>query len=158
MPDNIPIVLVVDIDPDTHIVSDGVLPDTECELVSARSADIALKLAERKPPSVLVISDRIAGIAYVCERIRRISPHLHIVLLTAQEQAPEALPHRGSGFGSTLRKPLDKARLRSTLRTVLRLSAMSAGVSRMHGAGGSEPGGRGRPTPLPWVGPWRENK
>lgn len=170
MSDNVPVVLVVDLDPDTHAVAEGALPENECALVSARSPEIALKMAERRPPSVLVIGDRIQGLAYLSERLRRLTPHLHVLLLTSQDQPQEPNPfsapdpaaarasQRAAGVGSVLRKPVDVGRFRSTLRTALRLAAMAAGVNRMRGT--SESGSMPRITPIPAMtpNPKRENK
>src|SRR4051812_20532024 len=78
VPDTVPVVLVVDIDPETHLATDGALPEAECVLVGARSAEMALKLAERRPPSVLVVDGKIGGLSYLAERLRRVTPHLHV--------------------------------------------------------------------------------
>lgn len=166
MTSTVPVVLIVDIDPDTHTLSDGALPETECVLVNARSSEIALKMAERRPPAVLVIGDRVAGVSYLTDRLRRLSPHLHVVLLATQDPPQEgglfshgessAARLRTTAAASTLRKPVDPARFRSTLRTALRLSAMAAGVKRMHGDT-SESGTIGRVTPVPWASPGRDS-
>jgi DNA-binding response OmpR family regulator len=148
------VVLIVDVDPETHLVAEGALPETECVIVGSRSAEMGLKFAERWPPSVLVVDANLGGLGYLTERLRRHSPHLHVVLLLAHDQAIDtALPRQAAG-GTVLRKPVDAARLRGTLRTVLRLSKMSAGVKRMHGVGPApaappEPGVRTTPVPEP---------
>lgn len=130
----VPVVLIVDVDPDTHALAEGAFAESECVVVGSRSADMALKLAERRPPAVLVVGDRIGGIAYLGERLRRLSPHLHIILLTSVDRAMDAVSHRQAGVGTVLARPVDARRFRATVRTVLRLSAMSAGVKRMHRA------------------------
>lgn len=151
MPDNAPVVLIVDLDPETHLITDSALSDAECTFISARTAEMGLKLAERRPPSVLVVDAKLGGFGYLTERLRRLSPHIHLVLLVAPDDSLETASARLGGVGSLLRKPLDVVRFRSTLRTVLRLSAMSAGVKRMRGAGAQEEE-VARPTPLPRVG------
>jgi DNA-binding response OmpR family regulator len=108
---------------------------------------MGLKLAERRPPSVLIVDAKLGGFGYLTERLRRISPHIHLVLLVAPDDPVEAASARLGGAGSMLRKPLDTVRFRSTLRTVLRLSAMSAGVKRMRGAHDEH----AVPAPLPRV-------
>jgi DNA-binding response OmpR family regulator len=128
------VVLIVDVDPETHLVTEGALTEGECTFIGARSAEMGLKLAERRPPSVLVVDAKLSGFGYLTERLRRISPHIHLVLLVAPDHPVETASARLGGVGSLLRKPLDVVRFRSTLRTVLRLSAMSAGVKRMRGA------------------------
>lgn len=174
MSETVPVVLIVDVDPDTHSVTDGSMPETECALMSARTTEVALKMAERRPPTVLVVGDRMGGISYLSERLRRLTPHLHVILLASQELPHDTLftppdpasarqPLRAGGATSLIRKPFDSARFRSTLRTVLRLAAMAAGVKRMHG-GTTESSTMARITPVPWVGsprdsnPGRENK
>ncbi|MFT3766926.1 MAG: hypothetical protein QM820_15620 [Minicystis sp.] len=65
------------------------------------------------------------------------------MLLIASDHASDLASPRPTSATTLLLKPLETVRLRSTLRTALRLSAMSAGVKRMHGAGGPAPiGGR----------------
>ncbi|APR82296.1 Hypothetical protein A7982_07645 [Minicystis rosea] len=139
MPDTVPVVLVVDIDPETHLATDGALPETECVLVTARSAEMGLKMATRRPPSVLVVDGKIGGLTYLTEKLRRLSPHLHVILLVGADQPADAPAPRISSPTSLLRKPFDVMRFRSTVRTVMRLSAMSAGVKLMHGAGHRAP-------------------
>jgi CheY-like chemotaxis protein len=162
---NVPVVLVVDIDPDTHTLTEGALPETECALVSARSSEIALKMAERRPPAVLVIGDRVSGAVYLTERLRRLAPHLHVVVLTSPDppQEPGLFSHADANAGRTrataasmLRKPVDPSRFRTTLRTALRLSAMAAGVKRMHG-GTTESTTMARITPVPWTSAARDS-
>jgi len=133
----VPVVLVVDVDPDTHNLTEGAFGDAECVLLATRSADMALKLAERRPPTVLVVGEKIGGLAYLGERLRRLTPHLHIILLASAERAMDAVSHPQAGVGTVLTKPVDALRFRTAVRTVLRLSAMSAGVDRMHRAGSS---------------------
>lgn len=140
MSDDVPVVLVVDIDPDTHLASEGALPEAECVVMGARTAEMALKMAERRPPAVLVVDARLGGIGYLTERLKRLSPHLHIVHLVAPDHVVDP-SQKQPGGASLLRKPFEAARFRSTLRTVLRLSAMSAGVKRMHdGSSGARRG------------------
>jgi len=161
--DAAPVVLVVDADPATHLASEGALPETECMVMGARTAEMALKMAERRPPAVLVVDARLGGITYLTERLRRLSAHLHIVHLVASDHVVDPSQRQPGGI-SLLRKPFEAARFRSTLRTVLRLSAMSAGVKRMHdGSAASRraswvgespaartgPDGEVRPTPVP---------
>ena len=155
MPENVPVVLIVDADPETHLVADGALPESECAIIGARSAEMGLKLAERRPPSVLVVDAKLGALGYLTERLRRISPHIHIVMLVPPDQATQAAAARLGGVGSMLRKPIEVTRLRSTVRTVLRLSAMSAGIKRMRGASGHEAEDPARPTPLPHTGAGR---
>ena len=139
MPDTVPVVLVVDIDPETHLATDGALSEAECVLVNVRSAEMGLKMATRRPPSVLVVDGKIGGLTYLTEKLRRLSPHLHVVILVSSDQPADAHAPRISSPTSLLRKPFDVVRFRSTVRTVLRLSAMSAGVKLMHGAGHRAP-------------------
>jgi DNA-binding response OmpR family regulator len=136
-PAPVPVILIVDVDPDTHTLAEGTFAENECVVLTSRSAEMALKLAERRPPAVLVVGDRIAGLAYLGERLRRLTPHLHIVLLTSADKAMDAVSHRQAGVGTVLARPVDSVRFRATVRTVLRLSAMSAGVKRMHRADSS---------------------
>lgn len=147
MPDTIPAVLVVDFDPDTHMMLDGALPEAECAIISTRSAEMALKMAERRPPAVLVVDAKLSGLSYLTERLRRLSPHIHHVLLVGVDQQIDA---SRPGGGSVLRKPLDVSRVRSALRSALRLSAMTAGVKRMHAVDAPD---ADRPTLLPRESP-----
>lgn len=155
----VPVVLVVDVDLETHLVTERSLPETECIHVGARSAEMALKLAERRPPSVLVVDGKIGGLMYLAERLRRLSPHLHLLVLVAPDHKIDPAAPRQPGGTSLLRKPIEAVRYRNTLRTVLRLAAMAAGVKRMHGAGSSrglDPEPPVRVTPLPRTGPARD--
>jgi DNA-binding NtrC family response regulator len=166
LPDQVPVVLVVDLDPETHLATEGALSETECATLGARTAEMALKHAARRPPSVLVVDAKIGGLAFLTERLRRLSPHLHVVLLVGADHHSDApLPGtahpapRHQGPTTVLRKPVDRGRYRSTVRTVLRLTAMSEGVHRMRDAGeraSETPSPSGPPaprlTPVPRIG------
>jgi len=153
----VPVVLVVDVDPETHLVTERSLPETECIHVGARSVEMALKLAERRPPSVLVVDGKIGGLTFLAERLRRLSPHLHLLVLVAHDHTVDPAAPRPPGGTSLLRKPIEAMRYRNTLRTVLRLAAMAAGVKRMHGAGGvGGPEPQGLTTPVTRPGHLRD--
>ena len=131
VPENLPFVLVIDFDPATHLIADQALLPGEFPHFSARAAETALKMAERRPPSVLVVDEGVAGLGHVVEKLRALAPHLRVIVLLNQAPSSE-ISARLARLGSVLHKPLEAGRLRTMVRTVARLSAMTAGVAQMH--------------------------
>ena len=129
--ETIPFVLVVDTDPATHLIADQALPIGEFPHFSARSVEIALKMAERRPPSVLVVDENVAGFGHLVDKLRALAPHLRVLVLVGHAPTTD-ISARLARLGTVLHKPLEAARFRSMVRTVARLSAMTAGVAQMH--------------------------
>lgn len=131
VPENLPFVLVVDTDPATHLVADKALPADEFPHFTARSTETALKMAERCIPSVLVVDESLTGLGHLVDKLRVLAPHLRVLVLVDGAQTTERSA-RLARLGSVLHKPLEAARFRTMVRTVARLSAMTAGVAQMH--------------------------
>jgi DNA-binding response OmpR family regulator len=130
-PESLPFVLVIDLDPATHLIAEKALLPGEFPHFSARTTETALKMAERRAPSVLIVDEGVAGLGHVVDRLRTLAPHLRVIVLLNQAPSLE-ISARLARLGSVLHKPLEAGRLRSMVRTVARLAAMTAGVAQMH--------------------------
>jgi DNA-binding response OmpR family regulator len=127
-----PIVLVIDAEPAVHDRVGEALAEEECMLLGARSETLALWLAARRPPSVVIIdAGSVPAPAEVLLRLQQIVPHVRALVLTSDPV--ESGTARWASVGPVLHKPLDPARLRSTVRSLSRLSAMTSGVAEMRG-------------------------
>lgn len=127
----LPFVLVVDPDPTTHLIVDQALVAGEFPHFTARSVETALKMAERRVPSVLVVDESVTGLGHLVDKLRALAPHLRVLVLVNKAPTGE-LSSRLARLGSVLHKPLEATRFRAMVRTVARLAAMTAGVAEMH--------------------------
>jgi len=125
-----PLVLVIDADPAVHDSVAEALAEIECVLLGARSEALALQLAARRSPSVVIIdAASVAAPADLVRRLQEIVPHIR-ALVTTGDAAGAPLAQLAT-LGPVLRKPLDPERLRSAVRSLSRLSAMTDGVAEL---------------------------
>lgn len=124
-----PLVLVIDADPATHDEVAESLAEVDCVLLGARSEALALQLAARRFPAIVLIDTAsVADPAELFARLQQIVPHVRAVITTAASSGAVA---RLVAVGPVLRKPLDPERLRATIRSLSRLSAMANCVADM---------------------------
>ena len=123
------VVLLVDADPAVHeLVARAIT--SECAFLGARNADLAIRLASKRAPAILIIDDQLPESAEAFYADMKAShPNIRAVLLT-ESRDPEHTAKLAT-MGPVLAKPLDEERLRIAVRSALRLYAMSAGVERM---------------------------
>jgi len=123
------VVLLVDADPAVHeLVSRAIT--SECAFLGARNPELAMRLASKRAPAILIIDDQLPdGVESFYASIKGRYPNVRAVLLT-ESRDPEHTAKLAT-MGPVLAKPLDEERLRVAVRAALRLQAMSAGVERM---------------------------
>lgn len=108
----------------------------EVEVLVAKTLDLAVRVAARKPPAVVVIDAEMAGTspAETVFRLRAYAPSSRVVFVAAPGFE---LDRRYTQLGTVLRKPLTGERLADAIRNALRLQNMSAGVQRMRTSSGT---------------------
>jgi DNA-binding response OmpR family regulator len=124
------VVLLVDADPAVHdLVSRAIT--TECAFLGARTAELALRLAVKRAPAVVILDDQLPETTpdQLFAEIKAQCPGTRAILVTSSRDPDHTA--KLATMGPVLTKPLDEERLRVAVRAVLRLHAMSAGVERM---------------------------
>lgn len=137
------IVYFVHRDPVVHDLVEGTLGD-EFVVVGLRSAEQAMRRAQRQPPAVVVLDceQGDASPERLVLELRVLVPHLRAVFLADPRDTTRSF--RLSDLGTVLPKRQDLERLRHALRTALRLQGMAEGVERLRQDTGVE--GRARST------------
>jgi DNA-binding response OmpR family regulator len=125
-----PLILLVDAETSIHELATSALGN-EGAVLGARTAALATKIASKRPPAIVVVDDNVADASpeSLIAELRANAPHLRAIVLTSSRE-PEHTA-RLTALGPVLVKPLDLDRLRATVRSLLRLRNMAAGVERM---------------------------
>lgn len=119
-----PIVLVIDADPMAHDHIADALADEECMILGAGSEAVALRLAERRPPGVVILdAASVRAPAELVQRLQRIAPRL-LALIAIDDASLDGATNLAA-VGAVLCKPLDPEVLQSAVRSSSRLSAMT---------------------------------
>jgi DNA-binding response OmpR family regulator len=123
-----PVILVIDTDSAAHDRVADALADEHCVLLGARSESLAIYLARRRPPNVVIVdAESVRSPSALVERLQSIVPNLR-ALVTTRNVRDGGVARLGS-VGPILPKPIDVDRLQSTVRSLSRLSAMTSGVA-----------------------------
>ncbi len=124
------VVLLVDPDPGVHALVSAALP-ADCAFLGARTRDIALRIAAKRPPSLAIVSDGIADTtpAVLVTALLGLSPAMRAMVLTESRQADKTA--RLLELGTVHTKPLDPARFRDAVKNALRFCRMFASVAHL---------------------------
>lgn len=122
-----PAVLLLDPEP-TEELSAAL---AEFALLAARTVELALRLAARRPPAVAVIDAQIGTHTpeEILTELRAINPGMRAVFLSTRQDPQES--GRLTGLGALIPRPVDPERLQQAVRNAVRLHGMSAGVERL---------------------------
>lgn len=103
----------------------------EGEVVIARSAAQALRVAGKRPPAVVLIDDELADATpdALLGELRGPLPKLRAAVFTRSRDPKHT--SKLSQVGHLVRKPIDAGALRTAVKALLRLHGMAAGVARM---------------------------
>jgi DNA-binding response OmpR family regulator len=101
------------------------------EVVVARSAAHALRVAGKRQPAVVLIDDELpdATPGALLADLRVAAPQLRAAIFTRSRDPRHT--SKLSPLGPLLMKPIDAVRLRTAVKALLRLREMAAGVARM---------------------------
>jgi DNA-binding response OmpR family regulator len=127
---SLPVILLVDADTTVHDLANEVLGN-EGAVLGARTAPLALRMAGKRSPAVVVIDDELTESTpekFLAD-LRDVSPMVRAALLTRSREPQHTA--RLSTLGPVLVKPLDGDRLLVVVRSLLRLRSMAEGVERM---------------------------
>jgi DNA-binding response OmpR family regulator len=127
---NVYVVLVVDSDVSVHPTVKKALPDS-CAFLGARTAELALRLASKRTPSLALLSDELPspGYADLVAKLREISPSMRVMMLSASREPAET--SRLVKLGPLIAKPIVPGRLVDAIASVLKLCKMSASVGHL---------------------------
>jgi len=130
-----PAVLLLERDATLIDVAQRCLPD-EIELHVAKTLEMALRVAARRPLAVVILDMPLTGAApaETVAKLRAHQPALRVIFL-AERTADVDRRHTQLGF--VLRKPVTSERLADAVRAALRLQGMSTGVERMRSSSGT---------------------
>jgi DNA-binding response OmpR family regulator len=103
----------------------------EGEVVIARTAAQAVRVAGKRPPAVVLIDDSLpdATPEALLAELRVGAPRLRAAVFTRSRDP--RLTSKLCQVGHLVRKPIDAAALRTAVKALLRLHNMAAGVARM---------------------------
>ena len=118
------------IDPDTadhDVVASAI--GGEFAFLGAKSIELGVRLAARRPPGVAVIDvSALKGpLEDITAELRAGSASLRFIFLSAPGVDTSGL----TSFGAVLPKPIDPERLLQAVRHAVKLQGMSAGVERL---------------------------
>jgi hypothetical protein len=124
------VVLTVDPDLSTHVAVKRALPGS-CAFLGAKTAELALRLAARRPPSLAIISDLLPppGYADLIAKLRVIEPAMRVMMISASRAPSQTGPL--VKLGPLIAKPFVEGRLADAISGVLKLCKMSASVGEL---------------------------
>jgi DNA-binding response OmpR family regulator len=125
----VPHVLVVDDDPTVSDVVRRYLEQDGCEVLLAADGEAALAAAAARLPDLVVLALMMPGIdgLEVCRRLRRRTPGLPVVMLTALGEEADRVLGLEVGADDYVTKPFSPRELVLRIRSVLRRAAPAAG-------------------------------
>jgi DNA-binding NtrC family response regulator len=134
MSDELPFVVVVDSDVDVQLLVSEAL--ASAQVATAKTADQALRLIQRKPPAVLLVGDNLIDSTAedLVAKARSSAPNVRAILLASGD--PDAATRLGA-MSSLLTKPLDEERVRVAVSNALRLQRMSSTIDRLRKQSGT---------------------
>jgi DNA-binding NtrC family response regulator len=124
------VVLLADADPDVHRLVAAALPEG-CAFLGARTKDLALRLARKRPPSLCIVCDDMPDTtpeALVSE-LQALSPPMRAMVLTSSRDGAQTARLRG--IGTVHSKPLELDRLRDAITNALRFCKMFESVAHL---------------------------
>ena len=124
------VVLLVDPDPDGPRARLGGPPE-DCAFLGARTRDIALRIAAKRPPSLAIVSDGMTDATpeALITALLGLSPAMRAMVLTESRQADKTA--RLLELGTVHTKPLDPGRFRDAVKNALRFCRMFASVAHL---------------------------
>jgi DNA-binding NtrC family response regulator len=124
------VVLLADPDPNVHALVSAALPE-DCAFLGARTRDIALRVATKRPPSLCIVSDAMPDTtpAALVASLLALSPAMRAMVLTESRQAEKTA--RLLELGTVHTKPLDAARFHDAVKNALRFCRMFASVANL---------------------------
>jgi DNA-binding NtrC family response regulator len=124
------VVLLADPDPKVHAMVSAALPE-DCAFLGARTREIAIRIASKRPPSLCIVSDTMPDTTpqALVNTLLALSPAMRAMVLTESRQADKTAPLLELGTVHT--KPLDPARFRDSVKNALRFCRMFASVAHL---------------------------
>ena len=126
----LPLILLVDADAHAADAAAAALV-REGEVVIARNAAQAVRVASKRPPAVVLLDDELpdATPQVLLADLRAAVPKLRAAVFTRSRDPKHT--SKLSQVGHLVRKPIDAGALRTAVKALLRLHNMAAGVARM---------------------------
>lgn len=123
-------VLVIDDEPQVGMIFSKVLQAAGYEVVAAQSGEEALKKMDTKP-DVIFLDIKLPGMDGVetLRRIRKYSPDLPVVMMTAYQTVDSAVESMRLGACDYLIKPLDNSRIKEVVRHALLVGGASSSMN-----------------------------
>jgi DNA-binding NtrC family response regulator len=124
------IVLLIDADATSVGVATAAL-GKEAEVVVARTREVALLIAGKRPPAVVVIDESLLeGPPFrLIQQMLALSPEMRTVVLSSSDDAARAA--HLSLLGPVLKRPVEPAKLRQLVRRALQFSLMASGIRKL---------------------------
>jgi hypothetical protein len=106
----------------------------EGTIVEARTLEVALLVAARVRPDVVVVAADVLGRppSRFVSQLRAANPEVRLVTLATLEY--DAARHGLVDFGPVVRLPVEAARLRAAVRRALQFALLASGIRRMRAA------------------------
>ncbi len=118
-----PVVLVVDDEPDSFDVIEGLLHTFDYALHYAASGEQALKRLERLQPDLILLDVMMPALDGIetCRRLKAIQPTLPVIMVTALSSKGDLAACLEAGADDFITKPVNALELRARVQAMLRL-------------------------------------
>jgi two-component system, OmpR family, response regulator len=136
--DHIPVVLVVDDEPNIRELVQVALQFHGCSVTTAATGKDALRQAEAEHPDLIVLDVMLPDLDgfEVCRRLRSAGNEVPVIFLTAKDTSSDTVTGLALGGDDYVTKPFSVESLVARVRAVLRRAARAA--SPDGGAGGAD--------------------
>ncbi len=123
-----PKALVVDDEPDVRWLLTRVLRDKGLEVVTAEDSLAALEQIPREPPDVILLDLKMPGLdgIQVLEQVKRMDPHMPVVIVTAYGDLGSAVQAMRLGAYDYVTKPFDNDEIVFTVKRALEKRELEA--------------------------------
>ncbi len=130
----VPVILVVDDNPQNCELLQAYLEDVDCRTIPARDGLEALKIVAQTPPDLIlldVMMPKMSGFE-VCKRIKNDpkNSNIPIIMVTALNEFGDIERGIDSGTDDFLSKPVNKLELLTRVRTLLKLKHLTDKLER----------------------------